>query len=273
MNRWWGKLIGLIVGFALRGPVGAVLGALVGHAVDQALGGGGKKGYANVQARTVFFDTLFAIMGHLLKADGRVSEQEIAAAESIMARMQLDAGQRRQAIERFQHGKRIDFQLEQSLHLFRQFCGNHPELQGMLLELLADAALADGAVTPAERDVFSRIARSLGISHADLDHLLHRSGAHWRDSASTQQQKNNQQQGKRSARTVRSRPDPYRVLGVARTATASEIKRAYRKEISRHHPDKLASQGLPKEMLVVADEKTREIRAAYDWLRDKHQIK
>lgn len=278
MNRWWGKLIGLLLGFALRGPMGAVLGALIGHAVDQSLAAvSPKRDYASVQARAVFFDTLFAVMGHLLKSDGRVTEREIAAAEDIMARMALNNTQRRQAIERFQRGKAVSFQLESALAQFRQFCGEHPELKGMLLEMLADAALADGPATLAERDVFSRIGRMLGVSHADIEHLLHRSGARWQgaDAAGGKHQQRQRSTGSSSRGSTRATttPDPYAVLGLAPGASADEIKRAYRKEISRHHPDKLASQGLPKEMIVVAEEKTREIRTAYDSLRKKHQIR
>jgi DnaJ like chaperone protein len=56
----------------------------------------------------------------------------------------------------------------------------------------------------------------------------------------------------------------YAILGVEREATDAEVKRAYRRLLSRHHPDKLVSKGLPEEMMKLAAEKTHEIRQAYE---------
>jgi len=38
--------------------------------------------------------------------------------------------------------------------------------------------------------------------------------------------------------------------------------------MSQHHPDKLLAQGLPEEMIKVATEKTRDIRGAYERIRE-----
>jgi DnaJ like chaperone protein len=62
--------------------------------------------------------------------------------------------------------------------------------------------------------------------------------------------------------------DAYAALGVAADATPAEIKRAYRKLISQNHPDKLAARGLPESMRAVAEERSREINAAYDLVKD-----
>ncbi len=56
----------------------------------------------------------------------------------------------------------------------------------------------------------------------------------------------------------------YRMLGVEPTASMAELKRAYRRQMSQHHPDKLVARGLPEEMLDMAKEKTQAIRAAYE---------
>ena len=66
-----------------------------------------------------------------------------------------------------------------------------------------------------------------------------------------------------------SKRDYYEVLGVGRDAESGEIKRAYRRLISQHHPDKLVAKGLPQEMMKMATQKTHEIRQAYEQVKEK----
>ena len=61
--------------------------------------------------------------------------------------------------------------------------------------------------------------------------------------------------------------DYYSILGITKTASAAEIKKAYRRLMSQHHPDKLVAKGLPDEMITLATEKTQEIRKAYDLIK------
>jgi DnaJ like chaperone protein len=60
----------------------------------------------------------------------------------------------------------------------------------------------------------------------------------------------------------------YEVLGVTRSASDGEVTKAYRRLMNQNHPDKLVAKGLPESMMKVAEEKTRQIRAAYELLRD-----
>ena len=61
--------------------------------------------------------------------------------------------------------------------------------------------------------------------------------------------------------------DAYAILNLSPKATNEEIKQAYRRLTSMHHPDKLVAKGLPEEMLKIAEDKTREIRLAYERIR------
>ena len=65
--------------------------------------------------------------------------------------------------------------------------------------------------------------------------------------------------------------DAYAILNISPSANDSEVKRAYRKLISQHHPDKLISKGLPEEMMKIATQKTQEIRAAYECVMDERK--
>ncbi|MCW8994680.1 MAG: DnaJ domain-containing protein, partial [Psychromonas sp.] len=70
-----------------------------------------------------------------------------------------------------------------------------------------------------------------------------------------------------------SEEDSYKVLGIDKSATDKEVKRAYRKLMSQHHPDKLASKGLPEEMMILAKEKAQDIQCAYESLRKSRGFK
>ena len=59
----------------------------------------------------------------------------------------------------------------------------------------------------------------------------------------------------------------YAVLGVEETDSDAKIKKAYRRMMNQHHPDKLVAKGLPEEMIKLATEKTQEIKSAYELIK------
>lgn len=261
-TQWWGKVVGSGFGLLVGGPLGALVGLALGHHFDTE-GGLGLLGTTRRRgegsAQNAFFTALFSVMGHLAKADGRVSEAEVAAAENIMARMELSDAQRGDAIRLFNEGKRDGFALDNTLARFRRECRGQRDLARMFIEILLETALADGRVDAAEQRILYRTCHALGFSGDDLDELISMRGATgWRRRSS-----------RRSASGAQRRRDPYAVLGVARSASDAEIKRAYRKLMSQHHPDKLAAKGMPEEMAAIAQERTREIRSAYDEIRER----
>ena len=60
------------------------------------------------------------------------------------------------------------------------------------------------------------------------------------------------------------------ILGADKSLTDKELKRAYRRLLAQHHPDKLVGKGLPEEMKKIANEKTQEIISAYELIK-KHR--
>jgi DnaJ like chaperone protein len=61
--------------------------------------------------------------------------------------------------------------------------------------------------------------------------------------------------------------DAYNMLYVEKSASDAEVKKAYRRQMNKHHPDKLTARGMPEEMIKLATEKTQEIKSAYDLIK------
>jgi len=256
-RHWWGKIIGTLLGL-LRGSLsGALLGFMVGHMVDRILQGFAGKS----RTRAVFFRALFGTLGHVCKADGRITQAEISSAENFMRRLELNHEERQQAIADFNAGKAASFVLETALREFVQFTMVRQDLRQMFMEILLEGAVVDGRISQAEHVVLDRAARVLHIPEGMYAAMLNAFGA-------------SRGPGSRPSGTVRPPlVHDYAALGLKESASEAEIKRAYRKLISQYHPDRLVSHGLPEEMMEKAKDRVREINAAYDRLKQARGIK
>ena len=278
--RWQGKVFGALVGFWLgHGPIGALIGLLLGHYLDlqvERSQGGGSADPRTVQ--DAFFRATFQVMGHVAKADGRVSEEEIRAARAMMGQLRLNENDVRVAIDLFTEGKARDFPLEATVSRLREVLGNRLDLRRMFMQIQLQAALWGGSTSNATRAVLLRACNLLGISEfefAQMEALLRmqRAGAYGYGAGYGGQGAGGYSQGQtqRSSREVLK--DAYSVLGVESNASDAEVTKAYRRLMSQNHPDKLAAKGLPDSMKTVAEEKTRQIRAAYEAIREARGMK
>jgi DnaJ like chaperone protein len=249
--QWTGKLIGGAIGLALGplAPIGVVVGAAIGHQYDLKE----QRRRARPPAEQ-FFRSTFRVMGHVAKADGRVTEREIAAARTMMQSLRLAARQVQTAIALFSAGKQPDFSLEEELAALRASCHSEPQILCTFVEIQLRFALAGSDMTGGARTRVVQVASLLGIAPA----LFARMEAALRG-------------GERAAggqvdhatRTAAA----YRALEVDAAITNEELTRAYRRLMSRHHPDKLKANGLPDSMLEHAKQRTQAIREAYELLR------
>ena len=257
---WWGKVIGGAFGFMLGGPLGALFGAALGHSFDRglkenlrALPGDDFNATHQERAQAAFFSATFGVMGHISKADGQVSQEEIRLAGAVMDQLGLRGQMRAAAEGLFNAGRAADFPLEDVLAQFRRECRYSLNLARLFVEIQVQAAYADGAVHPAERRLLNYIAEVLGLAEGELEQLEAVVRAH---------------AGSRGATATLSEDEAYSILGVPAQTGDADVKRAYRRLMNRHHPDKLVSKGLPEEMMQAATEKTREIKAAYERVKE-----
>ena len=166
---WWGKVIGGAFGFMLGGPLGALLGAALGHNFDRGLEniqiGMDNLGAGDTErVQSAFFVATFSVMGHVAKADGRVSEEEIEMAKQIMSHMHLTAEQKRTAVTLFNEGKQPEFRIDAVLDQFKLECHRRRNLLQMFMEIQIATVFADGILNNAERDILIYIGDRLGFS-------------------------------------------------------------------------------------------------------------
>jgi len=258
---WWGKLFGGTFGFMLGGPLGALIGAAIGHQLDgraQDFNDEAQGVFGRERIQMAFFSATFSVMGHLAKADGKVTADEIRLAQQVMSQMQLDARLKKLAQRLFNEGKAANFPLDAVLDQLKSECRRRHTLLRMFLEIQIQAALADGVIHAAERKMLLHVATRIGFSVTDFEQLeamLHAAG----------------QYGGASAPSSEAQLDAaYDMLNIKAEASDAEVKKAYRRLMSQHHPDKLVAKGLPEEMMRLASDKTHQIRQAYERVR-KHR--
>lgn len=292
----WGKLLGGAFGFMIGGPIGAVLGAALGHTFDRGVKLQLTRDTPEEELppgdaeriKMAFFTATFSVMGYIAKADGRVDRSEIELAEAVMRQMNLDAELRSAAIKLFNEGKQSDFDAEALVLQFRQECQRRTSLYRMFVEILIQAALADGVISPEEEAALLKVSGILGFTeftYRQLVMLVRFSMGMGQEGATPSGSGHGASGGRASGSTGR-RPgsgtsrepsvsdrltlsDAYSVLGVTSSDDKATVKRAYRRLMSQHHPDKLVSKGLPEEMIRLATDKTQHIQKAYKLIQDR----
>jgi DnaJ like chaperone protein len=235
------------------------LGVLLGHQLDESAEVPPAPAPADVGEQ--FFHSAFRVMGHLAKSDGRVSEREIAAARDVMSELNLNPAQVQVAIECFTAGKDPGFDLDQNLALLRQACAGRPDLLHIFLEIQVRAAVAGNDLGGPVSALLVRVASQLGVSRVELAYieaaLRVRRGSFTREPTRD---------------TAQQLGAAYRVLESPASASDEEVIKAYRRQLSRHHPDKLKANGLPDSMIEHAKERTQQIIEAYELVREQRGL-
>jgi DnaJ like chaperone protein len=263
--RYTGKVVGGLIGLIL-GPIGAVAGVLIGHQVDEhldrqdALPPPGPEELTAIGER--FFRATFRVMGYLAKADGWVSEQEISAARAVMAELRLDRARQQQAIDCFTAGKQPGFDLAAELTALERACAGRPDLLRVFVEIQVRAALSGNNLDGPVRPLLNRMGGRLGMSAfelAQIEAVLRIRGGTFRYAHA----------GGPGPTPSEKLAQAYKVLEAAPGDSDQDIVKAYRRQLSRHHPDKLKANGLPESMIEHAKQRTQQIIEAYELIRER----
>lgn len=242
---WMGKLVGGTIGFVLGGPLGAIAGAAFGHAID-------KNNFqsrprvssytSQYKAQMTFFVGAFSMLARLVQADGRVTTSEISSIKKIMEQdLHLDSSSRDTAMQIFNSALNSTESFDRfALQFYNEFF-NQPQILELMLEILMKVAVADGNLGRNEEALIIKAVHIFNFGDSRYQVL--------------------------KTRYVKDDERFYAVLGIHSGASIDEIKKAYRKQVSEYHPDKIAAKGLPEEFNKFAANKFREIQEAYENIR------
>jgi DnaJ like chaperone protein len=258
---YWGKIIGGMAGFAMGGPLGAFVGASLGHAADTGVGGRKRAPFgtfqpgwnpAQIAAMLGRRDQLFAISGvvlsaRLAKCDGPVKRVEI---DAFKTHFRIPPEQVRDVGRLFDQARDSTDGFDGIAGQLGQAFADTPGALTDVLGALFGIARADGPLNQAELTFLRRVHTGFGLDQNAWD----------------------QARGASPRRPLSDAPDPYGVLGLSRTATNEDIRTTWKQLVRANHPDTLASRGVTQDFVARATAKVAEINAAWDSIKRERNL-
>ena len=239
----WGGITGGLLGFVVLGPIGALVGSVIGSNLSSR---SKRKRPNNFDKQVAFFAALFACLAKIAKADGRVDESEIKKIEEIISiKLNLNKEHRKFAINIFQKAKDDNVSFESYASNIYQILSSSQNSLLVFYEILFELALADGILHPKEDELLKKIPRIFRFDKNVYKSLYEK--------------------------YVDQNRNYYEVLGLSENSSFTEIKKAYLKKRKEFHPDTLIGKGLPEEFIGKAKEKFIEIQEAYEALEKRFQ--
>ena len=239
----WGGITGGLLGFVVLGPIGALVGSVIGSNLSSR---SKRKRPNNFDKQVAFFAALFACLAKIAKADGRVDESEIKKIEEIISiKLNLNKEHRKFAINIFQKAKDDNVSFESYASNIYQILSSSQNSLLVFYEILFELALADGILHPKEDELLKKIPRIFKFNKNVYKSLYEK--------------------------YVDQNRNYYEVLGLSENSSFTEIKKAYLKKRKEFHPDTLIGKGLPEEFIGKAKEKFIEIQEAYEELEKRFQ--
>jgi len=233
----WGSLIGGFVGFSFAGPIGALIGSMIGGRISSARRTGFQRGFAPPQQ--VFAIALIILTAKLAKADGQVSKEELIA---IKNKLKIPDSEIDQVKKIFNKAKEDSLGYEPYAQQIAQIYRNNPAVLDEVINILFYIAEADSKVSDSEIVMIRNIAKIFGINK-------------------------NQFEGIRESRKGSDKLNPYVVLGCDPNDDFATIRKKYLNLSKEHHPDVLVSKGVPKEVIEESKKKMRAINSAFDRIK------
>lgn len=251
---WFGKLAFGSLGMLLGGPLGAVVGAAVGHHfVDRHKpGGAAREGFPGapggrieaLQAQqAAYFVCIFSVMGKLAKADGVVTREELAVVDTVINSLNMTQQEKAFARRVFNESKNSPYAIEDFALQFYRMNKSRQAVLSSFIDILFQISAADGVLHPAEEKALYAIKDIFRLQDRHFDSI--------------------------KARYFKDVDRYYRILNCTAASTSEEIKKSYKKLAREFHPDAIVSKGLPDEFIDFATKRFQAIQEAYEKVRQE----
>jgi len=263
-----GMIVGAILGYALGGTAGGVFGAVAGYLFDRYRASERRnrrrrrgKGSKHAGTKPIFDDptetrriafatAIIVLCAKLAKADGHVTRDEIDAFKKRFTFSEQEVGG---VAHIYDQAKTSAEGFEPYARQIAALFGRDPVLLEELLIGLFEVARADGKLKTGEIEFLREVASIFGFDQAKFDQL--------------------HATFETAAPAMPGGSDPYKVLGVSRSTSDAEIKKAYRQLVRELHPDQLIAKGLPKEFISRANNRLAAVNSAYDRIEKQRSMK
>ena len=232
----WGKIIGGTTGFALGGPLGAIIGMMIGGSFDRsARKFSSSNQISQQQKKNVFALCIIVLSAKIAKADGQVTKDEIY---TFKEKFNIQSEEMSEVSKIFNEAKKSSFGFKN----IADQVGNLFSDNKVLLEQLLIAE-ADGVTSMNEVEILRSISQSFQFNETDFQRIFH-------------------------SRLNNKESDPYKILGVTREDSDNNIRKKWIELSKEHHPDYLIAKGMPKEFIKEANKELSSINLAYDKIKD-----
>ena len=230
----WGSLIGGFVGFSFAGPIGALIGSILGGKISSSRRTGFQRSFAPPQQ--VFAISLIILTAKLAKADGHISKEELIA---IKQKLKVPDHEIDQVKKIFNKAKEDSLGYEPYAQQIAQIYQNNPAVLDEVINILFYIAEADGEVSNSELAMIRNIAKIFSLTDSQFE-------------------------GIKESRKSSDKLNPYVVLGCSSNDDFVTIRKKYLQLSKEHHPDILVSKGVPNEVIEESKKKMRAINSAFD---------
>ncbi len=249
-----GKFIGGLVGFAI--------GVWLDQRDSERLSA--RRHEQTERIRSVFLLCMMSSFAKIAKADGHVSESEIDLIENMLDEWGLSQSDVDLAKDIFRRAKDDDVLFVSYVNKFADECAAY-ELRLIFLQCLVRLACAEGSVSTGQMKMLRQAESIFGLPsgtvHMMISQFLGRRHS-W--SRYTRDSRQEHDYGQRYASAADASDDDYTAIGVPRSASDDEVKKAYRRKAMELHPDKIQAKGLPPEFVKISNDQLAMVNAAYD---------
>ena len=237
----WGKIIGGTAGFAFGGPIGAIIGMMIGGSFERsARKFSSSSQISQQQKQKVFALCIIVLSAKIAKADGQVTKEEI---HTFKEKFNIQSEEMSEVSKIFNEAKKSSFGFKNIADQVGNLFSDNKVLLEQLLNNLFYIAEADGLTSIDELEVLRSISQSFHFNETDFQRIFH-------------------------SRLNNKESDPYKILGVTREDSDNNIRKKWIELSKEHHPDYLIAKGMPKEFIKEANKELSSINLAYDKIKE-----